>query len=129
MELSARITSRNRLPFQLYIERIPPLPEEVHTGFYRIAQESLNNVVKHAQAGMVSVSLSAAPDSNTPGESWRGKVTMAIRDDGRGFDPQNGGAEHLGLGIMHERATLIGATLYIKSKPGEGTEVTLSWQN
>jgi signal transduction histidine kinase len=128
-QLTEAITSRNRLPFQLYIERIPPLPEEVHTSFYRIAQESLNNVVKHAQARLVSVSLSAAPYNLNPGDVWQGKVMMTIRDDGRGFDPRSREAEHLGLGIMHERAALIGATLNIKCRPDEGTEVTLSWQN
>jgi two-component system nitrate/nitrite sensor histidine kinase NarX len=53
---------------------------------------------------------------------------MTIRDDGLGFDPLSRSGEHLGLGIMQERADLIAATLVINSRPGGGTQVTLSWQ-
>jgi signal transduction histidine kinase len=128
-QLTEAITSRSKLPFQLYIERIPTLPQEVHTSFYRIAQESLNNVVKHAQASQVSISLSATPSILDSSEDWKGKVIMTIRDDGRGYSLQNGQTEHLGLEIMRERAAIIGASLLIDSQPGKGTEVTLVWQN
>ena len=84
-QLTEAVTSRNGLPFQLFVEQIPPLPEEVHISFYRIAQESLNNVVKHAQASLVSVSLNATPTRTVPYEDWSGEVRLMVRDDGCGF--------------------------------------------
>jgi signal transduction histidine kinase len=52
---------------------------------------------------------------------------LSIQDNGRGFNPAEVSSERLGLGIMHERASAIGATLTIKSQPGQGTLVTVSW--
>jgi signal transduction histidine kinase len=103
------------------------LPTEVHIGFYRIAQESLNNVVKHARAGLVSISLSATPPQIDPAREWSGEVKLVIRDDGIGFNLQEVGAQHLGLGIMWERAAVIGADLDIESQPALGTTVTITW--
>jgi two-component system nitrate/nitrite sensor histidine kinase NarX len=54
---------------------------------------------------------------------------MSIRDNGRGFDSQPAIGEHLGLGIMRERASNINAVLSITSKPGAGTEISLHWPN
>jgi signal transduction histidine kinase len=126
-QLTEAITSRTNLPFQLFIEKTPPLPTEVHIGFYRIAQESLNNVVKHARAGLVSISLSATPPQIDPAREWSGEVKLVIRDDGIGFNLQEVGAQHLGLGIMWERAAVIGADLDIESQPALGTTVTITW--
>jgi nitrate/nitrite-specific signal transduction histidine kinase len=95
------------------------LPAEVRVALYRIAQEALNNVVKHAQAGRVSVSLCYAPGDE--------EVELGICDDGRGFDPTDIPPDHLGVGIMHERAEAIGAVLMIESRPGEGTRVSVTW--
>ena len=61
VQLAEAVTSRSGLPFQLFIEQIPILPENVHVDFYRIAQEALNNVVKHSQAKQVTLSLSKTP--------------------------------------------------------------------
>jgi signal transduction histidine kinase/PAS domain-containing protein len=127
-QLTEAITSRTGLPFQLFIETTPPLPEDVHEGFYRIAQESLNNVVKHARASHVSVSLSAASQGINSNGAWKGDIKLIVRDDGRGFTVQEEGSQHLGLGIMRERAEAIGAELSLESQPGVGTTVTLSWE-
>jgi signal transduction histidine kinase len=93
------------------------LTDEVTIAFHRIAQESLNNIAKHAEASEVFIDLSCTPQS----------VELRIQDDGRGFDPQAIPAGHLGIGIMHERARKIGATLKIESEPGSGTLVIVTW--
>ena len=88
------------------------LPTEVETALYRIVQEALTNVVKHAQATAVSIVL-------TP---KTGAVTALIEDDGRGFTP-DGSGEGLGLLGMGERLALFGGRLKIESRPGAGTAI------
>ena len=126
-QLTEAVTSRSGLPFQIFIEQIPMLPEDVHTSFYRIAQEGLNNVIKHAQASLVTVSLSATPDNTEPGDGWRGEVKLVIKDDGKGFSTPDSTHEHMGMSIIRERAAAINAAVIINSKPGSGTELTLVW--
>lgn len=95
-------------------ERLPP---DVEVVLYRIAQESLNNVVRHAQAQRVSVLL-VRRDAH---------VTVLVEDDGQGFDlPKvlRGGGEHcIGLMGMQERASLLHGTVVFESAPGRGTTV------
>ena len=93
-----------------------PIPQEVASGLYRIAQESLQNIVKHAHAKHVTVQLV------TRGQELR----LSIEDDGVGFDPTAvKGKGGLGLVSMEERARLLGAKLTIQSKPGHGTRVAV----
>ena len=94
------------------------LPADVHMAFYRIAQEALNNVTKHAEATRVDIALF----------DERNGVVLQIRDDGRGFDPQIIPDGHMGLSIMAERAHKIGGELRIQSEPGRGTEICMTWQ-
>jgi two-component system CheB/CheR fusion protein len=94
------------------------LPAQIESGLYRIIQEALTNVAKHAQAGHVSVIL----------ERRQGRVLAIIEDDGRGFDPAEvlGGANmarRMGLVGMRERARMIGGELEIESSPDEGTTI------
>lgn len=91
---------------------LPGLDGDIELVLYRIAQEGLTNVARHADAGKVQLSLTTTP----------GSVTLSIRDDGRG------GVVREGAGIrgMRERALLIGADLAITSAPGRGTEVRLT---
>jgi two-component system CheB/CheR fusion protein len=93
------------------------LSREAEVTFYRIAQEALNNVVKHAHATRVDVIL----------ERREGSVILVIEDDGIGFDPldREFAARGLGLMGMRERAALTGATLDVESAPGEGTTIFL----
>jgi signal transduction histidine kinase len=99
------------------------LPEDIHIGFYRIAQEGLNNVVKHAHAKQVEILL----ESHTIKEDYI-TVGMEIRDDGLGFVLDEVLADHFGIRIMKERANLIQAGLTIESAPGQGTLINLEWQ-
>ncbi len=94
-------------------------PEDIKLAVYRIAQEALNNVVKHAHASQVRISLRGEPDH----------VTLSVDDDGRGFDPSGGKPHQLGLGIMHERARAVGAQLSVESQLGQGTKITVSWSS
>ena len=128
-QLTEAVTSRTGLPFQLFIEQIPSLPEDVQINFYRIAQEALNNVVKHAQAKHVTVSLSATPLPPDSNGVPRHEVKLVIQDDGVGFSSGDMRSDHLGIGIMHERAAAIQANLSLESQPGYGTQVTLIWSD
>jgi signal transduction histidine kinase len=93
------------------------LPRETEVTFYRVTQEALNNVVKHAHATRVDVLLEARDRI----------VTLVIEDDGVGFDTADHGTltDGIGLASMRERAALCGATLEIESTPGKGTTVFL----
>jgi ligand-binding sensor domain-containing protein/signal transduction histidine kinase len=116
-QLAESVTGRARVPIALEIEGQCILPVGVKVVFYRIAQEALNNVAKHAAAGNGWVSLHCQP----------GRAELHIRDDGCGFNRQDISSEHLGLGIMQERAEAIGAQLSIESEIGHGTEVSIVW--
>jgi signal transduction histidine kinase len=126
-QLTEAIASRSGVPFQLYIEQIPPLPEKVQTAFYRVAQEALNNVVKHAQAQQVIVSLSSAPLSPDSAGGARQEVLLVIQDDGVGYTTGAEKPTNLGINIMRERAADIQASISMESRPGYGTIVTLKW--
>ena len=94
------------------------LARDAETVFYRVAQEALNNVLKHAHASRVDVLI----------EPRDGFVRLVVEDNGVGFDPaERDLARDKGIGIlgMHERASLIGASLQIESQPGQGTAVYL----
>ena len=93
------------------------LPVEVKIALYRIAQESLNNMVKHAQAKQAIVNLHCEPE----------RVVLGVTDDGKGFDQASARPDSLGLGIMRERASSIGARLSIESEIGQGTSIEAIW--
>jgi len=116
-QLAESITGRARVPVAVKMEGDCPLPPEVKVALYRIAQEALNNVAKHAGAGRAEVRLRCEP----------GRVSLCISDDGRGFDPESVPPESLGLGIMRERAEAVGAVLEIESRAGKGTRVVVAW--
>ena len=94
------------------------LPPEAETILYRITQESLNNVAKHAKAAQVTVTVDQLDD---------GRVRLRVRDDGVGFDAGNSAQllreGHYGLAGMRERASLVGGTQEVGSIPGHGTTI------
>jgi signal transduction histidine kinase len=92
------------------------LPVDVKVALYRIAQESLNNVAKHAGASQATVRMRCGDD-----------VELEVVDDGLGFDVDGVPPDSLGLGIMQERAKDIGAELSVESEVGEGTTVRVRW--
>lgn len=95
------------------------LEADIKIAIYRIAQEALNNIAKHAQASRVEMKLACQ----------EGRVTMIIRDDGRGFELEMAPTDHLGLGIMRERADQIGANLDISTQPAGGTQIKVEWND
>ena len=92
------------------------LSEEVETAVYRIVQEALTNVLKHAEADHVSIILTRK----------NGRVFVVIEDDGRGFDPTDVGVDLLGIAGMRERVGLLDGTLVVESAPGRGTTLVVS---
>lgn len=96
------------------------LPPEVETTIFRVAQEGLNNIIKHAHAKSADITLQCTD----------GRLTLRIEDDGRGFDPNvalepNTTRTAWGLLGMQERANLIDASLELNSQPGKGTTLIL----
>lgn len=114
---AARGRKEIKVTVDLRLEDAQALPRDVHVALYRIVQEALNNVLKHAQAQQVTISLCEA----------EGVVMLEIADDGRGFD-----AEHIlsgmGMGSMRERAENINASIEIISSAGNGTRVLVRWE-
>jgi PAS domain S-box-containing protein len=94
------------------------LPIEVHVAFYRIAQEALNNILKHAGATRVKTQLRLT----------RNGARLRVADNGRGFNVSAVPSGH-GLGIMHERAASIGASVTIESRSPGGSQLQLVWHD
>jgi signal transduction histidine kinase len=92
------------------------VPPDAAYCIYRIAQEGLENVVRHSDASQASLRLARS----------EGKLHMIIQDDGRGFDPESvDDRERFGLRGMSERAEMLGGRLIVESNPGRGTTVSL----
>lgn len=107
---------RHRFALQLDLPGEPEVSLEVKEMLYRIAQEAMNNIVKHAQAKHVWIRLNVSEE----------KLELQVRDDGHGFDPNKEFPGHLGLRSMRERAEKLGATYEISSKLHEGTTVRVA---
>jgi signal transduction histidine kinase len=131
-QLGEAASGREGIPVTVQVEGqaagLPPLPPDVHIALYRITQEALNNVVKHARAHQVTVRLRYTCQAEDEAKAEAKQVLLSISDDGRGFDPAQVPHDRLGLGNMGERAQAIGALLTVESQPGHGTQVTVLWE-
>jgi len=125
-QLAEASTGRTGLPVRVTVEGAYAPPADVHVALYRIAQEALNNVVKHARASQVDIRLDCR---SAPSPEQRRRVELCVNDDGRGFDPSRVPPDRLGLGIIRERAQAIGATLRIESQPQRGSQVLVVWES
>jgi signal transduction histidine kinase len=113
------VEGRSGLRTEFHVEGEGRLPPDVEEGLYRIAREALNNVLKHAQAHSITISLRLEPEA----------AVLEVADDGMGFDP--GLAQDsagMGLRSMAERAEAIGARFEIESEVGRGTNVVVVWK-
>jgi len=107
---------RHRLAVHTDLDGEPELPLATKEAIFRIAQEALNNIVKHAEARRVDLLL----------RQTDGRIVFCIQDDGKGFDPDADYPGHLGLRTMQERAEQAGGDLRIESEAGKGTRLTLT---
>jgi signal transduction histidine kinase len=114
-QLAESITGRSRIPVEVFVEGECDLPAEIKVALYRITQEALNNVAKHAYATKALVNMKCKAD----------EVFLVISDNGKGFDITKVKPESLGLGIMRDRVKGIGGQLTIHSEPGSGSEVVV----
>jgi signal transduction histidine kinase len=107
------LQARHKLDVETDFCREPELPLVVKECLYRVAQEALNNVVKHAQANRVEVRLQKKAEA----------IILEIEDHGLGFEPQQEYPGHMGLQSMQERLLKLEGSLAVKSKPGDGTRI------
>lgn len=117
-QLADAVVGRARVPIQIELQGEAELTVNVRVALYRIAQEALNNVAKHAEATHATILLALHPDL----------VELLIQDDGKGFVVDQVSGQCLGLSIMKERADEIGAKLTIRSHTGQGTLIHVSWR-
>lgn len=109
-----RYSERHAVPVRFRSDLVVPLPREVELGLYRVAQEALRNIAKHAEAQNIEMEI----ESDDEG------VRLLIRDDGVGFfAPEAARRGGIGLASMEERIRLLAGSFVVRSRPGQGTEV------
>ncbi|MFZ1041169.1 MAG: PAS domain S-box protein [Anaerolineales bacterium] len=117
--LGNAFTGRTNIPATVTIVGEGVLPAEVQVAVYRVCQEALNNIAKHAGASKVEINLKHDGTA----------IELGIHDNGQGFDPeQTTGFGHYGLSMMRERAEAVGAQLFITSQIGRGSELVIRWR-
>jgi signal transduction histidine kinase len=97
---------------------LPPLSDEAAIAAYRVVQEALSNVVKHADATRCEVRIERSVED--------GAIRLTVSDDGRGFTKEEGPQAGIGIIGMRERITAIGGSLAIESRLGAGTTISIA---
>lgn len=110
---AAALQARHQVSVQTSFCPEPDVPLAVKEALYRISQEAIHNIIKHARAAQVNLTL----------ECSTGGLRLEIGDDGAGFDPSTPCPGHFGLQSMRERAARVGGELRIQSAPGRGTDI------
>ena len=110
-----RFEAATGIPCAFHADSTPHLPDTVKETLLRTVSEALTNIARHAQAAEAAVTLSVKENH----------LTVEIKDNGRGFDPQNIPSGHYGLLGLRERTRLIGGQLTLNSAPGQGTTLTI----
>ena len=114
--LGNAFTGRTNIPVAVTVTGEGTLPAEAQVVLYRICQEALNNIAKHAKASQVEIDMQHETDA----------LELYIRDDGRGFDTaEQMSPGHYGMSMMRERAETVGALLTVTSQVGHGTEIAI----
>lgn len=116
-QLSNAFTGRTNIPVTVTIEGNGALPAPVQVVLYRVCQEGLSNIAKHARAEQVAIELRLET----------GALELHLHDDGIGFNPGAIPSGHFGLSMMQERAKSVDAELKITSVPGNGSTISFSW--
>jgi PAS domain S-box-containing protein len=116
-QLTEAVIGRTQLAVNLVVEGDYELPPDIKVAFYRIAQETLNNIVKYSRAKQIDFQICQECCN----------VYMEIKDDGIGFSQVDVKPTSLGMRIMRERAEAIHAHLTISSMPGQGTKISVDW--
>jgi len=118
-DLCQEVSEQTNLDIHYVGEDLPGLPNEIAISLYRVLQESLTNILKHAGARKTRVRL----------KYMKGKVLLSVQDDGRGFQPY----PHEGTGLLglEERLRLLGGSIKVKSQPGKGVrlEASVPWNS
>ena len=115
--LAKSVEGRSKISIDLIVNGEYKYPHKIELGYFRIAQEALNNIIKHSKASKVSITLKALPE----------RLFMEIADNGCGFNDNEVSSTSLGLSIMKERAKNMGASIKINSAPGNGSRITLTY--
>jgi two-component system nitrate/nitrite sensor histidine kinase NarX len=119
-QLGDALAARAGVPIEVTVsEEYPAIPNAVKFALYRIAQEALTNSAKHSAATRITARLSG-------GRGGKG-IRLEVTDDGQGFDTGAVRAGRFGIGLLRERARLVGASAQIRSRPGQGTRVVVEW--
>jgi PAS domain S-box-containing protein len=124
-QIAEAFRARKGIPVEVNIQGSCELPDEIKLVYYRIAQEAMNNIAKHANAKKVIINFL---NWTNGGDHSERQISLNVIDDGNGFDNEMVAPENLGLQIMRERAESINAELEIVSKSGLGTSVQLTWK-